>query len=109
MMVRWLTLVAVVAAMACACVRSESDAVGFTLTNRTERVLLIAYIGADGVERQPIIHALNPGGSYPSTDRFLVNGCMDGILVARDSAGAEVARRPGPICTPGEWIIEEGS
>lgn len=104
----WLALsFAVLAASLAACYRSEQGPAGFRFTNQMDQPLRIVYIAPDGTERRddPIIHELQPGRSIVVGDRFLVNDCMEGSLVARDPSGQELARRTDPICRPGEWVI----
>lgn len=102
----FLGLVLLVASLA-GCFRSEQGPPGFRFTNQTDQPLRVVYIAPDGTERQddPIIHELRPGTSIVVSDRFLVNDCMEGSLVARDLSGREVARRTDPICRPGEWVV----
>ena len=44
-----------------------------------------------------------PPGAAVTYDRMA--DCVDGVLIARDSAGQEVARSPRPVCRPSEWVI----
>jgi hypothetical protein len=75
--------------------------------NATDVAVLITALDSEGVERaEPIVHSLEPGDRVVVNDRFLVNQCADVTLVARALDGVEVARRRGPICAPGEWIVE---
>jgi hypothetical protein len=81
---------------------------GLRFTNHTDRTVTVTAIDATGHElAEPIIHALKPGEAIVANDRFLVSACTDAYtLVALDEHGAEIARRAGRICAPGDWVIE---
>jgi len=69
--------------------------VGFEVVNRTDRSLTIYYVVEGGRERK-----------YSALGILLnANDCTKGTLVARDSAGVEVARRTEPICNHERWVI----
>lgn len=98
---------AVVAAISIGCSKSDRDFAGFRFTNKTAEPLSVVYVAPNGVESdEPIVHVVRPGESIVTTDKFRVDICVEGTLIARAVSGAEVARRAEPICQPGEWVIE---
>ena len=89
------------------CSSSAQPGPGMSFRNATDVTVLITAFDSNGVERvEPIVHSLDPGLHVVVNDRFLVNQCVDVTLVARSQDGVEVARRAGPICAPGEWVVE---
>ena len=79
--------------------------VGFEVVNRTDRSLTIYYVVEGGRERK-FVTALGPGQSVPISGVLLPpDYCTKGDVVARDSAGVEVARRTEPICDGERWVI----
>ena len=77
---------------------------GIEVINRTDRSLDIYYL-VEGRERK-VYTELDPAYSVPiSSVLDPLDYCTKGTLIARDSAGVEVARRTEPICNHEEWII----
>lgn len=102
----WFAL-AIVVVITAGCWRSDEGPGGFRFTNQTDEPIRVVYISTDGVENaEPIVHEVLPGESIVTNDDFRRDTCVEGILVARNRTGVEVARRDEPICQPGEWIIE---
>jgi hypothetical protein len=110
-LLRSVILLAAIGLVACAvagCLTSDQGGAGLRFTNHTDRTVTVTAIDATGHElAEPIIHALKPGEAIVANDRFLVSACSDAYtLVALDEHGAEIARRAGRICAPGDWVIE---
>jgi hypothetical protein len=102
------TAISVVAWAVAGCLSSDQGGAGIRFTNHTDRTVTVTAIDATGHElAKPIIHALKPSEAIVANDRFLVGACTDAYtLVALDEHGAEIARRAGQICAPGDWVIE---
>jgi hypothetical protein len=79
--------------------------VGFEVYNDADRSLSIYYV-LEGQERR-IVTKLDPGYSAFISGPVLLgpDDCSKGDLIARDSSGAEVARRTEPICNHEKWVI----
>lgn len=102
----WLALV-IVMVITAGCWQSDQGPGGFRFTNQTDDPVSVVYISPNGVENaEPIVHEVRPGESIVTNDDFRRDICVEGILVARNPVGVEVARRDEPICQPGEWTIE---
>lgn len=72
----------------------------FTVVNRTEHDLQLAYLNPNGEDNLGRISAGATGTASP----FL---CTRFPVVARTDDGTEVARRDPPICEGDTWTIEE--
>jgi len=91
----------------CRLFAADTDVAGFGTTNRTDEAVDIVYINDVGPGEEGVVYEDLDTLSYVYvTDMFRTDICMGGVLIARDQAGDEVARRHGEICLPGEWIIE---
>jgi hypothetical protein len=102
------TAISLVACAVAGCLSSDQGGAGMRFTNHTDRAVTVTAIDATGHERaEPIIQALKPGEAIVANDRFLVGACTNAYtLVALDEHGAEIARRAGRICAPGDRVIE---
>jgi hypothetical protein len=83
----------------------DGQKVGFAIRNQTDRTLNISYVDSGG--ERVVVHGIGPGQMTPveAVNLQKEDGyCTTGILVARDSSGAEVARRTEPICNHEQWV-----
>lgn len=72
----------------------------FTVVNRTEHDLQLAYLKPSGEDNLGRVSA-------GATDTAAVPGCTSYPVVARTNDGSEIARRDPPICNGETWVIEQ--
>jgi hypothetical protein len=79
-------------------------------TNGTTSTLTVAVRYPDQGNEFVLQSKIEPGmTSVTRSDVFPGNTCSDrGVLIARDSSGAEVARRAGRVCKGDAWVITTG-
>ena len=107
--VRLLVLLVGIAAILAGChlIGSERDYVAFRLTNDTDAVVSVVFVSSDAPgEESSIYRSLGPHDSVAIGEKFRGDVCMSGVLIARTDGGDEVARRDGPVCLPGGWVIK---
>jgi hypothetical protein len=97
-------IVGAVCILAAGC--SDFDGVGrsYTLTNGTQTTITVVHQSSDGQEVVLIEHM--PSGIVGST-YLKPDACDQGIDIARDGDGRELARREQGRCRP--WFISDGS
>jgi hypothetical protein len=93
MLARWLP----VAILISACAVEPAD---HKMWNRSSETVVVVRIDSSG--EYLLVSALEPGTFYPWV---IGSACPDVVLVARNKAGEEVARRTGPFCPDDEWLI----
>ena len=59
-----------------------------------------------GSTNEKVIETNMKPGMEVTYDRLPSDTCSPVQLVAKNQQGIEIARNPGPICRPSEWVIE---
>jgi hypothetical protein len=83
--------------------QSEAGFATVGFRNETAETVSVVYRSPAGKEAV-IVHAIGPG-QVGSDDAVAGGDCTIGVLIARNAAGAEVARRSEPLCLGDTWAI----